>query len=140
MDISNRILLQLDDSELTRLLTLCADAFNKDGLNAGMTVAAHIAGDSFAACLLLSVLPIGHSRPNVRNATLPGASRFCWTECRLPRSQAPYERGDLPPQLLEIKLCLIQWIIQLGYCVGSAPGLGTHGNTCAVSSTTLNEK
>ncbi len=45
MDIGNRILLQLNNSELTDLLTLCADALNEDRLNAGKTVASRIAGN-----------------------------------------------------------------------------------------------
>jgi hypothetical protein len=37
--------MRLDDSELTDLLTLCADAINSDGLGAGKSVALRIAGN-----------------------------------------------------------------------------------------------
>jgi hypothetical protein len=43
LDTGNQILLRLNDSELTDLLTICVDALNKDGLGAGKTVASRIA-------------------------------------------------------------------------------------------------
>jgi hypothetical protein len=45
LDIGTQPLLRLNDSELTDLLALCADAINSDGLGAGESVASRIAGN-----------------------------------------------------------------------------------------------